>query len=75
MLYQYKSTNTDTCGAAYILQDVRGFMLTHMDQDVLEHELGIFAKGHQSRILSEIKKLIANTEVLKRNTEQIEQIF
>ena len=50
------------------MQDVRGFMLTHIDQDVLEHELGIFAKGHQSRILSEIKKLIANTEVLTRNT-------
>ena len=33
-------------------------------QDVLEHELGIYLKGHQSRIMGEIRRIIANDEVL-----------
>ena len=30
---------------------------------MLEHELGIYLKGHQTRIMSEIKRIIANDEI------------
>jgi hypothetical protein len=40
--------------AVFVTQDFRGFALARMDQDVLEHELGIYLKGHQTRILAPI---------------------
>lgn len=42
--------------AVFVTQDFRGFALARMDQDVLEHELGIYLKGHQTRILARILK-------------------
>jgi len=54
--------------AAFVNQDIRGFALSKMDQDMLEHELGIYLKGHQTRILGEIRKIIAN-DVIEEDEE------
>ena len=49
--------------AAFINEDIRGFALANIDQDMLEHELGIYLKGHQSRIVSEVKRRVANDSI------------
>mmetsp|Transcript_6497 Transcript_6497/g.23095 ORF Transcript_6497/g.23095 Transcript_6497/m.23095 type:complete len:766 (-) Transcript_6497:95-2392(-) len=43
-------------------RDIRGHMLAQLDVDLLEGELNIHAKGHQNRILQEIRRLVGNDE-------------
>jgi len=43
-------------------REVQGYMLPGLTVDLLESELNIFAKGHQNRILQEIRQLVGNDE-------------